>query len=293
MQWEIQEAHNGMSVRDYLQDIHAFSSRLLTAIKYHGGAIRVNDQWQRTNHRLCTGDVLDVTFPPEKKGAFMIPDNIPLSIVAEDKDMIIINKAAGMATTPSPHNATGTVANGLLAYYQANNIPYTVHAVTRLDRDTTGLLLIAKHRYSHALMSTHQQAGKITRKYMAIVEGHLDKQEGTLSFPIGRKPGSIIERMVTQNGKTAITHYKVIAELPEHTFVDVELETGRTHQIRVHFAHIGHPLAGDDLYEGSTDVIQRQALHCYALHFPHPNDGTQCSFQAQLPGDMQRLVDRS
>src|SRR5699024_12507491 len=110
--------------------------------------------------------------------------------------------------------------------------------------------------------STHQQAGKITRKYMAIVEGHLDKQEGTLSFPIGRKPGSIIERMVTQNGKTAITHYKVIAELPEHTFVDVELETGRTHQLRVNFVHLGNLLAGNDLYVGLNYFIQCQAIQC-------------------------------
>src|SRR5699024_42782 len=154
-------------------------------------------------------------------------------------------------TAPSPHNQTGTVANGLLAYYEVNNIPYTVHAVTRLDKDTSGLLLIAKHRYSHSLLATSQLAGKVQRQYKAVIGGHLLDKEGTINAPIGRKADSIIERAVVKNGKEAITHYKVEAESEKYSFLDVELETGRTHQIRVHFSSIGHPVAGDSLYGGS------------------------------------------
>lgn len=292
MEFLIKKMDDNMFVRDYLKKNHAFSSRLLTAIKYEGGAIIVNGQAKKANYRLHTGDILQIKFPKEKKGVLMVPETMPLNIVAEDEDILVLNKTANMVIAPSPQHQTGTLANGVLAYYEEKGISHTVHTVTRLDRDTTGLLLIAKHRYSHALISNNQQKGKLTRRYLAIIEGHLESEMGTLTYPIGRKVGSIIERRVTSSGKIAITHYKVIAVLKEHTLVEVALETGRTHQIRVHFSHIGHPLAGDNLYGGAINVIQRQALHCYKLSFPHPNNGELCAFQILLPDDMQYLIEQ-
>lgn len=290
MEWKINSTHEGMFIRDYLKTVHGFSNRILIAIKHKGGAILVNSTPQTVRYRLRVGDKLEIQFPPEEKGALMIAEKLPLSIIAEDEDIIIINKKPGMATTPSPHNTSGTVANRLLAYYEAHNIPYTIHTVTRLDRDTSGLLLIAKHRYSHSLLAMAQQNGGINRKYLAIIEGHLTIKKGTLTYPIGRKQGSIIERTVSNTGKSATTHYKVISETQDHSLVEIELETGRTHQIRVHFSHIGHPLAGDNLYGGSTDKINRQALHCYELCFQHPTQNRECFFQRPIPADMKQLI---
>lgn len=290
MKWEIAKTHHGMMIREYLQKVHSFSKRLITSIKFDGGKISVNGIPQSVRYDLSAGDILMIQFPAEKKGYYMIPENIPLSIVYEDEDIIIINKRPFMATAPSPFNQTGTVANGLLAYYEINNIPYTVHPVTRLDKDTSGLLLIAKHRYSHSLLGSSQLAGRVHRKYKAVVEGHLLDKEGTINAPIGRKEGSIIERTVLKNGKEAITHYKVEAESEKYSFLDIELGTGRTHQIRVHFSYIGHPVAGDSLYGGRLNDINRHALHCDAIRFEHPTTKEMISFQLPLPNDMSKLI---
>src|SRR5699024_6209081 len=191
-----------------------------------------------------TDDQLEIYFPPEKKGYYMEAEDLPLDIVYEDPYIIIINKDPGMITIPSPHNPSGTVANGLLFYYEQNDINYTVHVVTRLDRNTSGLLLIAKNRYVHSLFSKSLAKGKVKRQYKAIVEGQLEPKKGTISANIGRKKDSIIERAVIKDGKNAVTHYEVQDQTKEHTLVNIALETGRTHQIRVHFSYIGHPLAG-------------------------------------------------
>lgn len=289
MKWKMGQEHNGMLIRDYLQTVQAFSRRMTKTVKFAGG-IFVDNIPQTVRYRLATGDTLMIQFPPEEKGQYMKPAAIPLSIVYEDEAIIIVNKSSGMATIPSFHHHTGTVANGLLAYYEKSNIPYTVHVVTRLDRDTSGLLLIAKHSYSHSLLAASQQAGRVERKYKAIVEGHLQTKEGIINKPIGRKEGSIIERTVIESGKPAVTRYKVIQEAANYTLVDIKLETGRTHQIRVHFASIGHALAGDDLYGGSIETVNRQALHCYELRFEHPTTKEMVSFQLPIPDDMKQLI---
>ncbi|WP_229683162.1 RluA family pseudouridine synthase [Virgibacillus oceani] len=289
MQWTIKQEHEGMLIRDYLQQVHGFSRRILKAVKLDGGEIAVNGVPQTVRFVLAADDVLTIQFPPEDKGTFMEPESIPLSIVYEDDAVIVIDKQAGAATIPSRHHATGTIANGLLAYYAKHSIPYTIHIVTRLDRDTSGLLLVAKHRYSHSILAASQKAGKVKRKYRAIVEGHPLQRNGTIDAPIDRKEGSIIERAVVSSGKRAVTHYEVVDESPSHTMVNVQLETGRTHQIRVHFAHLGHPLAGDDLYGGSVTRISRQALHCCELTFMHPITKEIVHFQSAVPDDMRFL----
>lgn len=279
-----------MSIRQYLRTIHQFSNRLLTTIIHHGGRIEVNGKRKLVNYCLKVDDELTITFPPEKKDHFMTPEDLPLEIVYEDNDLLIINKPPQMVTMPSFNHPSGTIANGILAYYEKHHIPYTVHVVTRLDRDTSGLMLIAKHRYCHSLLATAHEHGQLKRTYEAIVHGHLQANSGTINERIGRKEGSIIERTVTERGKRAITHYKVVKLLNNHAHVHIELETGRTHQIRVHFSHIGHPLAGDDLYGGSTDDINRQALHCNELSFIHPLTDKRLTFHLPTPSDMKRLI---
>lgn len=290
MKWTINELHGGMLIRDYLQELNGFSRRLLKDVKFDGGEITVNNIPQTVRYQLMVGDLLEVQFPPEKIGPSMHPENIDLPIVYEDDSIIVIDKPTGMATIPSFNHPMGTVANGVLGYYVKRKIPYTIHVVTRLDRDTSGLVLIAKHRYSHSLLAASQAAGKVERKYLAMIEGQLDVTEGTIDAPIDRKEGSIIERAVKETGKSAVTHYKEIKSSQGHSLLEIELETGRTHQIRVHFSYIGHPLAGDDLYGGSKNEIERQALHCCELCFVHPFTGKVIRLKSPLPTDIQQII---
>ncbi|MGY0694245.1 RluA family pseudouridine synthase [Virgibacillus sp. FSP13] len=293
MQWTIKKEHDGMSIRDYLQQVQGFSRRILKGVKFDGGEIWVNGVVKTVGFHLSAGDVLQIQFPPEIIGTGMKPEALPLTIVYEDDALIILEKPDGIATIPSMNHSSGTIANRLLGYYQHQRIPFTVHVVTRLDRDTSGLLLIAKHRYSHSLLSRSQKMGKIKRHYQAIVEGKLPMNDGTIEQPIGRKTGSIIERTVIETGKQAKTNYQVLQETTEHSLLDVNLETGRTHQIRVHFSHIGHPLAGDDLYGGSTALMKRQALHCYQITFEHPFTKEKMQFHSAIPDDMRELLSQN
>lgn len=290
MEWKIKPIDEGKQIREYLQEVQGFSKRIMKALKYEGGEILVNGNPETVTFKLSTGDTLSILFPPEKKGSYMKAENIPLNVVYEDEELLVLNKSAGMPVSPSYHHTSGTVANGLLGYYEKKNIPYTIHIVTRLDRDTSGLMLVAKHRYSHSLLSLQQKTGTVKRKYKAILEGSLPEKSGIIVAPIGRKEGSIIERTVEENGKHAITHYQITKELLEHSLAAVQLETGRTHQIRVHFSYMGCPLAGDDLYGGSRQWMNRQALHCDELSFIHPFTKEQMQFCAPLPPDMQAMV---
>lgn len=290
LEFEVDQIVNGMTIRDFLkQELH-FSRRLLKTIKEIDGAVLVNGCKRQTWEKLYAGDVIRIVFPEEEKAAYLQPQQLNLDIVYEDAAVLVINKRAGMAAIPSMNQADGTVANGILGYYKEKGLPYTVHIVTRLDRDTSGLMLVAKHRYSHAILSEMQKQGSVRRKYLAIAEGKLEEKQGTIDATIGRKEGSIIERTVVPSGQYAITHYTVLQEMGKLSLLDVQLETGRTHQIRVHFASIGHPLAGDDLYGGSTELIARQALHSAQLSFIHPFQEEKMMFTSKLPWDMRQLM---
>ena len=195
-----------------------------------------------------------------------------------------------MNTIPSREHPTGSLANGLAGYYKKRGLAATIHIVTRLDRDTSGLVLVAKHRHIHHLLSEQQKQGEVKRRYQAIAEGIIASDEGRIEAPIGRKHTSIIEREVREDGQYACTLFRVLARLESYTHLELQLLTGRTHQIRVHMAYLGHPLAGDDLYGGSRDNISRQALHCSALTFTHPLTKQVMSFFEELPEDMAMIL---
>lgn len=289
MNWVIEKKYAGLTIREYLQGIHGFSRRIIIAIKQEGKLL-VNDLERTVRYVLVEGDVLEIHFPAEKVSDNLQPEDINLNIAYEDQAVIVIDKPAGMATMPSKNHPSGTMANGLIGYYRRNNRMFTVHVVTRLDRDTSGLVLVAKDRYSHSLLAKAQQANKVKRTYIAFVEGILEAEKGTIDAPIARKPDSIIERTIHESGKPAITHYKKRSEIENRTMVEIELETGRTHQIRVHFSHCGHPLVGDDLYGGSLQILNRQALHCYELSFEHPITRENIKVQSKLPEELQKLL---
>lgn len=216
------------------------------------------------------------------------PNNLPLSILYEDDFLLVVDKPALQLVHPTTKERQTTLANALLFYYQKTGQKNAFHPVHRLDKNTSGLLLIAKHAYiQHKIAANREKY--FMRSYIAIVTGKLKSLQGTVDMPIARHPCSIIERMAHPEGKPAITHYKVLREYAAASKVELQLETGRTHQIRVHLSYLGHPILGDDLYGGSCTLIQRQALHAAKLSFFHPVLQKQLSFQSQLPADMKKL----
>ncbi|MDX5474626.1 MAG: RluA family pseudouridine synthase, partial [Bacillaceae bacterium] len=222
-----------MILREFLRN-QQISKAALTDIKFGGGAILVNGNEQTVRHFLQAGDKVDVLFPEELPSEEMKAENIPLTILYEDKEVLVINKPSNMNSIPSREHPTGSVANALLHYYKTNGIAATVHIVTRLDRDTSGVMLIAKNRFVHHLFSLQQRQHEINRTYFAIAHGCMEGDAGTINAPIGRKEDSIIEREVRADGQHAVTHYEVVKKTNEYTVVRLKLETGRTHQIRVH-----------------------------------------------------------
>lgn len=285
--WSIQE--EGMLIREFLRT-KGISKAALTDIKFKGGSITVDENTVNVRHRLQKGETLRIVFPPEERSEGMLSENIPLDVVYEDEYVVVLNKEPYMSTIPSREHPHGTVANALLYHYDQQQLQSTVHVVTRLDRDTSGLMLIAKNRFMHHLLSEQQKEKKIRRTYEALVHGIFEQHNGTIDAPIARKADSIIERTVHEDGQRAVTHFRVLERFQHISRVELELETGRTHQIRVHMAHLGHPLLGDDLYGGERGQMDRQALHSKALRFYHPVLERELMFTAALPSDMKEVL---
>lgn len=277
-------------LREYLRKNLRFSSRFIKKLTSKRGYLLINDEPVTVRYIVQAGDILCIRIPAENRSESVRPEHLPLKIVYEDDWFIILNKDAGVPSIPSQIHPTGTIANGLLAYYDKHNLPYTIHIVTRLDKDTSGLMLIAKHQYSHSLLSQMQKENKLKRTYVALVEGVIKQNSGTIRRPIRRKQGSIIEREVAADGQKAITHFEVLNRYADYSYVTVQLETGRTHQIRVHFSWLGHPLLGDNLYGGGLEKVKRQALHCQQLQFNHPITKETLLFRSSPPEEWLPLL---
>lgn len=292
MKFVIPPEADGQLLRTYLRQTLRFSARFIKKLTSKRGYIIVNNRSVTVRYTVKTNDVLHIIIPEETRSPVIQPERLPLHIVYEDDWLLIIHKEVGMPSMPSHIHRSGTVANGLLDYYDRKQLPYTVHIVTRLDKDTSGLMLIAKHQYSHYLFAEMQKQHLIERHYEAIVEGRVEEDVGTIQKRIRRKPTSMIKREVAEDGQEAITHYKVCRRFQSYTHVNVQLETGRTHQIRVHFASLGHPLVGDDLYGGNKERLEKQALHCAKLTFTHPMTGKLLTFRAKPPTEWDRLLQK-
>ncbi|MFV8827417.1 RluA family pseudouridine synthase [Alkalihalobacterium sp. APHAB7] len=290
MKWIVGDDWDGKLLRAFLKEEKRLSKRALADIKFAGGSIFVNGEFATVRKILQMNDEVEIIFPPEVRSDSIVPEKIGLDIVFEDTHLLVVNKPAGMPTIPSRDHLSGTLANAVLHYYDDHGISSTFHAVNRLDKDTSGIVVIAKHRFAHDLMAKAQQAGGMHREYIAITHGVITSKKGTITGPIGRKTDSIIEREVRSDGQTAITHYKVLSQTAEETVVRVKLETGRTHQIRVHFSYLGHPLIGDDLYGGERTKIGRQALHSFYCSFLHPLTLEEINLEAPIPSDMKNWI---
>lgn len=286
--YRIEPEYDSFTIREYLS-LKGYPNAVFVQLKKTPESVLLNGIWAYMRTKLSAGDELFIRLEESTFSAHILPVSMPLSICYEDEDILAINKPAQMPVHPSLNHYDHTLANAVCGYYNDQEIPYTFRCVNRLDRDTTGLTLIAKHMLSSAILSTAAARREISREYIAIASGKTP-ESGTIDAPIGRVAGSTIERQIDfENEERAITHYRRLAYHDGLSLLSLHLETGRTHQIRVHLKSIGHPLIGDFLYNPTDTTIKRQALHSYRLTFSHPITGESFVLTAPLPDDMHCL----
>ena len=278
-----------LSVSQFLKQ-KGFSSHNLVQLKKDPTAVLANGIPCFMNHILQPGDTLTLQIREYRSSEKIPPVNLPLDIVYEYEDLLVINKPVGMPIHPSMNHYYNSMANALAYYFEQQNCPFVFRCINRLDRDTSGLTIVAKHSVSAGILSAmiaNKATSSITREYLAIVKGSVQPPAGTITAPLGRKDGSVIERTVDfEKCESAVTHYKVLEEKNGYSLISLILETGRTHQIRIHMKYLGYPLIGDYLYNPDMERIQRQALHAWHLTFRHPITGKILDFTAPLPEDM-------
>ena len=287
-EYQISSGEEGRKFGDFLRE-KGYSRQLLRQLKETENGLLRNGQPTFMTIALKNGDRIRVRLLEKAEGSEAImPAPLPFEIVYEDEDLLVINKPADMPIHPSFQNHGNTLADALTWHYQQQGKEFVYRCINRLDRDTTGLLIVARHQLSASILSDMVRKREIHREYLAIVEG-IPPEKGTISAPIGRKEGSAILREVNfETGEPARTHFTRLETRNGLSLVSLKLETGRTHQIRVHMSYIGCPLIGDYLYYPDHTRINRQALHSYRLSFLHPITGKALSFTAPLPEDMER-----
>lgn len=286
--YPITEQENNKTIDQFLRD-KGYSRRLLIDLKSKDDGILVDGVKRFTNYPLQTGEKLVITLPEEEDSEHITPVELPFDIIYEDEHFLAVNKPADMPIHPSIHNYENTLANAAAWHFKKQGIPFVYRCINRLDRDTSGLVLLAKHSLSSCILSEMVKKRTLKRTYIAACEGTITKK-GTIDLPIGRLPGSVIMRCVDlEHGDRAVTHYEPIATEDNMTLLRIQLETGRTHQIRIHMGAIGHPLPGDYLYHPNYEKIGRQPLHSASLTFSHPITGEIFHLKAPIPEDMKRL----
>ena len=283
---------NNKTIKQILKERLFISDRLLTFLKKNSLILYNNDKITNLNilARLNSTVTVDLNFEEDNNN--IVPIKMDLKIIYEDEALLIIDKPAGIPVHPSILHYTNSLSNGVKYYFDSINLKKKIRPVNRLDRNTSGIVIFAKNQYIQDCLIHQMQTKEFKKTYLAVVEGHLKKLNGTIDAPITRKENSIIERCVAENGEKSITHYKVLKQNFEKNYDIVEclLETGRTHQIRVHLSYIGHPLIGDTLYGNNSKYISRQALHAYKVEFIHPITNKLTQFTSDLPKDFVSFI---
>ena len=278
-----------MKVKTFLKR-QQVSRRLLSKVRHEGGGILIDEQEGRAVDQLLPAQTITVLLPPERgrKGE-IVPSFVPIEIIYEDRDILVINKPPHVPSVPSVLYPGDSLVNRISGYYRIRGYMGVVpHIVSRLDRDTSGLVLFAKHRYAHSLLDKQMQQRQIIKEYLALLTGEIpEENEFDITAAIKRDPNSLFKRQISQTGQQAFTHIKCLQSGSLGSLCLVTPKTGRTHQIRVHCASIGHPLQGDTMYgKQAHQHLDRQALHCWRLHFKQPLTGKMLAFSAPLPPDM-------
>lgn len=276
------------TLKQVLQEDMDVSVRFLCGIK-RNSSVLVNGIERKFHEMVENGQVIRIELPPEKNE--YESEKIVIPILYEDADVIVVEKAPAIVVHPTKGHPNHTLLNGMIALFDEKEIFSKIRFINRLDRDTSGILLIAKNSYCHSVMSKENALHEMEKVYYAIIEGRLSEENGEINLPILKSEDGI-RRIVDERGQSAVTRYEVLKTYPSAQLLRVCLMTGRTHQIRVHFSHIGHPLIGDALYGGNTDIFDRQALHCYRLGFYSPREEEYITVKTKLPQDMRELIDR-
>ena len=289
LSYQIDKDEHYDNVLHVLKEQFLLSDRLITKLK-KANKIYLNDLQTYTKKSLTVGDTVSVLIDFEEDNSNIVASNIPLNIIYEDDYLLVLNKPANIAIHPSILHFDNSLSNGVKFYFDKLGLKKKIRIVNRLDRNTSGIVILAKNEYIQECLIKQMKTNEFKKEYLAIAKGILESKSGTLNFPIARKEGSIIERTVSSDGDSAITHYDVVKEFNNLSLVHIVLETGRTHQIRVHFSHIGHPILGDTLYGSPSKLINRQALHSYKLTFIHPVTKKVVSLEAPLPNDIKNII---
>ena len=283
--YQISEQEEGLTVLEYLRR-NGFSRHILSAMKTDKDAILLNGLHAGGRTLLREGDLLRIHVPETESGENIVPVPIRLSILYEDQDMLVVNKPADMPVHTSYGNYENTLANGVSAYFQAKGINCPFRCINRLDRDTSGALILAKNALSASILSSQMKNRLIRRTYLAVVKG-IAPEKGTISAPISRVSSSVIMRQVDfAEGDPAVTHFERLAVSHDHSLLEIHLETGRTHQIRVHMGYLGYPLPADYLYCPDYSRFSRQPLHSFQLVFSRPVTGGSLCITAPVPADI-------
>jgi 23S rRNA pseudouridine1911/1915/1917 synthase len=287
----IKKSDTELPVKELLKRNFGFSSRLMAKLKVHGGVER-NGSPVKMYEKSLPGDRITVMLPKERSA--FIPENIPISVVYEDDDLLIINKQPGYVVHPTKGHPCHTIANGVMNYMIKQDKHFKIRFINRLDMDTSGLLVVAKNSHSQDDFSKQMSENAVIKKYIAIVKGVMEEDEGTIDLPIDKEQEDQLKRAVREGGYPSVTHYKVLNRFSKgYTMVELVLETGRTHQIRVHLSHLGYPVVGDVLYgQAAVWLIERQALHAESLSFLHPVTKKRMEVTAPLPEDMLKLLEK-
>ena len=285
----IKPEESGITIKDYLKK-KSFSHALIANLKKYEDGIMVNGVRKYTDHHLVTDDELNVCIREKPTVSRIMATELKLSVLYEDEDLMVVDKQAGIPIHPSRLNNTETLANAVANYLIDKDIDPVFHCINRLDKDTSGLTIIAKNMYAASLLSEMIRIRTIRRDYLAICEGIFRNNQGSVCAPITRNGTSMIRYVDHENGEYAETDYRVTSEGNGLSLVRLTLKTGKTHQIRVHMKHIGHPLIGDRLYNPDNRIMDRQALHAQKLTFTHPVTGMNISITSDIPADMESVI---